>query len=144
MNQLTLEILGKPIAKKRPKFARMGNFVKTYNPQESEEGLFVAKAIEQIRACDLALPIQGKVPVTITCYFIMPIPKGFSKKLISMVEKEDRNMPQHTSKPDLDNCVKFLKDCFNKVLWNDDSQIVSLDAVKQYGLTPKTILTVRW
>jgi len=144
VNQLTLEILGKPISKKRPKFARMGNFVKTYNCQESEEGLFVAKAMDQIRACDHSLPIPCKIPVTITCYFIMPIPKGFSKKLIALIENESQQMPQHTSKPDLDNCVKFLKDCFNKVIWNDDSQIVSLDAVKMYGTTPKTILTVRW
>jgi Holliday junction resolvase RusA-like endonuclease len=36
MNELLITIPGKPIAKKRPRFARRGKFVTTYNDQQTE------------------------------------------------------------------------------------------------------------
>lgn len=39
----------------------------------------------------------------------------------------------HTSKPDLDNLTKALKDALNGVIYVDDSQICFLDAKKHYG-----------
>ena len=38
---------GEPIAKARPKFARRGKFVQTYNIQETEEGKFIAQVLAQ-------------------------------------------------------------------------------------------------
>jgi hypothetical protein len=38
---ITIEIPGKPIAKKRPRFARIGKFVQTYSDQKTEEGRFL-------------------------------------------------------------------------------------------------------
>ncbi len=40
-------------------------------------------------------------------------------------------------KPDTDNYIKTLLDAGNKYLWHDDSQIVSITALKIYGAPPR-------
>jgi len=37
-----------------------------------------------------------------------------------------------TSKPDIDNHVKFYMDCGQDILWKDDSQVIRLEAWKVY------------
>ncbi len=44
----------------------------------------------------------------------------------------------HIQKPDCDNLVKFVLDCGNGVLFDDDSQIVEISAKKQYSQHPRT------
>ena len=46
-----------------------------------------------------------------------------------------------TSKPDIDNLVKFVADSFNTHFYKDDSQIIELKAEKYYiahGEKPRT------
>ena len=130
---ITLTIPGAPIAKKRPRFVRRGNFVGTYNCQETEEGRFLFEIQKQ-----WARPvIEG--PLRIWCLFEMPIPKGTSKKkMIAM----DQDKIKHIKKPDIDNLVKFCCDCLNGVVWKDDSLIYSLHGSKMYSTEPKTIITI--
>lgn len=40
---------------------------------------------------------------------------------------------EHTSKPDVDNCAKFILDCLNGLAWQDDTQITSLQVTKMYS-----------
>jgi len=47
MPEINLKVYGVPIAKKRPRFARRGKFVTTYNDQETEEGKFLLFIREQ-------------------------------------------------------------------------------------------------
>ena len=123
---MEIVITGKPIAKKRPRFFRRGPFVGAYNAQETEEGRWKVEAKGQITA-----PIDG--PVSADMLFIMPKPKGLSRK------KADALL-HHVKKPDLDNLVKFAKDCLNGLAWRDDSQVCKLIALKIYGDFPKTII----
>jgi Holliday junction resolvase RusA-like endonuclease len=118
MNHTRIIIPGKPIAKKRPRFFRRGSFVGTYNPQETEEGRWLLSARTQLPKEILHGPIALK------CLFVFEFPKSFSKK--KMAEAS------HITKPDLDNLVKFIKDCLNGEAWRDDSQVVSLVAKKLY------------
>jgi len=137
MPDLTITITGKPIAKKRPRFARRGKFVTTYNCQETEEGRFMFSIMAQLP--EGWQPIQG--PVRLEALFMMPIPSSVSnKKRLDMALGNIR----HTKKPDVDNCAKFLKDCCNGILWRDDSQVYSLYATKFYAETPGTTITIRW
>lgn len=50
---------------------------------------------------------------------------------------------KHTKKPDLDNLIKFTKDCLNGVAWHDDSQVVEYGAMKKvYGDEPMTRILI--
>lgn len=133
MNELTITIPGNPIAKKRPRFARRGKFVTTYNPQESEEWKFICLMQNQFKHD----PIPAGTPIYLILCFNMPIPASTTKKMRLL-------MPQHTKKPDLDNMIKFVKDCANGILWHDDSQVISISAVKIYSEIPSTYIRLEW
>jgi Holliday junction resolvase RusA-like endonuclease len=130
--QYDIHVSGKPIAKKRPRFFRRGGFVGTYNPQETEEGRWLLEAKGQIPAM-----LEGAVIANMT--FLMPIPKTLRKRDVALV---DAGEFYHTKKPDLDNLVKFVKDCLNGVAWRDDSQVVKITATKVYGKEPGTRITL--
>lgn len=50
----------------------------------------------------------------------------------------------HTKRPDLDNLIKFVKDCLNGVVYQDDSQVFSIQAEKRYSEDPKTEVFISW
>jgi Holliday junction resolvase RusA-like endonuclease len=131
---ITITIPGKPIAKKRPKFARRGKFVTTYNPQESEEGRWITLAHQYFPE----KPFEG--PIVMNAEFHMPIPKSVSKKRREMMILGEI---MHTKKPDTDNMLKFAKDCLNGFAWVDDSQVIECHCRKLYSDTPKTILNIQ-
>jgi Holliday junction resolvase RusA-like endonuclease len=133
MNELIITIPGNPIAKKRPRFARRGKFVTTYNAQETEEGKFICLMQNQIKHD----PIPAGTPIWLNINFSMPIPTSTSKK-------KRADLLYHTKKPDLDNLIKFVKDCANGILWADDSQVTHVEAIKVYGDFPSTKIKVEW
>lgn len=131
---INLIIKGKPLAKKRPRFVRRGKFVSAYNDQETEEGRFLWEVTQQHKEP----PVEG--PIILSCHFRMPIPKSTSKKRQKLMLN---NEIQHTKRPDLDNLVKFVKDCLNGICWNDDSQVWHLTASKVYGIEPLTLINIQ-
>ena len=133
---LKFVIPGKPIAKKRPKFARRGKFVTTYNEQESEESKFMIQLMNQLPAG--FKPFEKGIPVFLDCVFYMPIPQASKKKTAQMISGEI----MHTKKPDADNLLKFVKDCSNQIIYHDDSQVVYVRARKIYGEEPRTLFFV--
>ena len=138
MNEITITIPGNPIAKARPRFARRGKFVTTYNCQDTEEGKVRWTMMSQFMDED---PILAGVGIKLYCRFFMPIPASTTKKHRLLME--GCAFP-HTKKPDLDNLVKFIKDCANGILWADDSQVVSLVASKAYHPRPATEIRIEW
>jgi Holliday junction resolvase RusA-like endonuclease len=133
MNELSITIPGTPLAKKRPRFARRGKFVTTYNSQETEEGKFIMVMMSQLHGHQ---PIPSGTPIHVEVFFGMPFPASMSQK--------KRIGAEHTKKPDVDNMLKFLKDCCNGVVWHDDSQVVSVLASKAYSDKPSTQFILRW
>jgi Holliday junction resolvase RusA-like endonuclease len=132
---MNIVIEGAPIAKKRPRFARRGQFVQTYNDQETEEGKWLLLAKGQVK--DL---FQG--PLKVKMLFAMPRPKGHFGTGKNAAKLKPSAPQQHTKKPDLDNLVKFAKDCLNGVAWRDDSQVFELEARKIYGDRPRTEIII--
>jgi len=64
-------------------------------------------------------PLQGPLMLGVKAY--LPIPKSKSKKWqAAALAGEIRP----TTKPDLDNCIKNLKDVCTGVFWLDDKQVV--------------------
>ena len=130
---IEITVPGKPIAKARPRFYRRGKYVGTYNGQEMEEGKFMLLVREQFEG-EL---IEG--PVDLWLKFFMPIPKSTSKKNRESMKLQ---LIRHTKRPDLDNLIKFTKDCLNEVVWKDDSQVCRIEAVKLYGESPRTEIRI--
>ena len=106
----------RPKAAPRPRFSRNG----TYNPAEYTN---YKKAIALIAKTKFE---KKDTPITMKIEFFFKVPKSWSK-----AKKE--NIPHHTSKPDVDNLVKSVKDALNGVAYKDDSQVVSIFARKQYA-----------
>lgn len=134
---LKIVIPGKPIAKKRPQFARRGKFTTTYNDQESEESKFMFHLMRQLP--DGFKPFDREIPLFLDCVFFMPIPKSTSKKKRAQMISGEL---MHTKKPDWDNLIKFTKDCCNEIVWHDDSQIAYGRGRKLYGENPRTLIFI--
>ena len=131
--KIKITIYGKPIAKKRPRFFRRGNFVGTYNAQEMEEGFWMLEAKQQIKQ-----KLNG--PVVLNAGFFFGPLKSWSKK--KRLEVDNGWQPPHSKKPDLDNLIKFVKDCLNGLAWDDDSQVCKIEALKCYDKIARTDIEI--
>lgn len=142
MLSLQFFVSGNPIAKKRPRFARHGKYVRTYSDQETEEGKFLAQVLYEVGKQE---PIPKGCPITMNLMFSMPRPKGHYGTGKNEGELKPSAPMEHTKKPDLDNMIKFVKDCLNGVLWHDDSQVVMVTAIKRYTEEqPGTFCKICW
>ena len=136
---IKLIIPEKPIAKKRPRFVtrdprgRALPHVKAINIQETEEGRFLFHIYKQWKQ----QPLEDAIFLQVMFY--MPIPKSGSKRTVMLMKAGEI---KHTKKPDLDNLIKFTKDCLNGVVWKDDAQVFSITAEKRYDPNPKTIISI--
>lgn len=122
-NSFTITIPGTPMAKARPRFARLKGKVCTFDPQSVEK--------ETLRWV-LKSRYVGKDPIS------GPI----RLRIVFILSHKKKKEAYHTKKPDLDNLIKMPLDAGNGILWVDDKQIVSIDAIKIYGEEPRTVLTI--
>lgn len=78
-------------------------------------------------------PLEGAIKLKVEVY--LPIP---SSKSDWWKEAASKCIINHTTKPDLDNLVKNIKDCMTMVgFYHDDRQIVIIDAAKFYSKNPR-------
>jgi Holliday junction resolvase RusA-like endonuclease len=77
-------------------------------------------------------PFPAKTPLALVVVFYCAKPVSKPKKSLYPV-----------CKPDTDNYIKTLLDAGNKFLWYDDSQIVSITALKIYGTPPRIELRLQ-
>lgn len=115
-----------PIAQPRQRHSIRGSgasaFVHNYTPTKHKVNDFKAVVRLAFSEAYQGPPLQG--PLTLKVAFIFPRTKAMIWKT--------RDMPRvpHAKKPDLDNCLKSLKDALSKLAWNDDAQVNQLVAVK--------------
>lgn len=127
--EMKIVIPGIPIAKARHKLCRRGQFASMYDPQETQK-----------KSTSLQISLQIKQPYEISVHFayslnmrfFCPYPKDYFPWIV----------PLHTYKCDLDNYVKYYLDCSNKILFNDDKQIVEIYAKKLYSDQPRTEIEI--
>ncbi|NOG26586.1 RusA family crossover junction endodeoxyribonuclease [Lysinibacillus fusiformis] len=135
MNVLTFEIPGDVQAQQRPKFSRFGKGVSVRDPKESKDyKSFVRLVASQVAPDEL---ITEEIRLSIIVY--RKIPKSFSKKKHQQAVDGDL---RPTTKPDIDNLVKGIKDGLSKVLWHDDSHVTELIARKLYSDNPRAVVTL--
>lgn len=128
--KITFTVYGEPKPKGRPRFCKIGSFVRAYTPKETE------RAEQDLRA----QAIQHRPPEPFTGAIVLEarmfrgIPKSFSKKKAELAEQ---GAIHPTTKPDSDNYLKLLCDAFNSIFWRDDSQIVRMTVSKHYSNQPR-------
>lgn len=127
-----------PTAQQRPRHMSTPNgFHRAYKSarQEANEQTLHALLLPHIPR----EPLWGSLELAFRAIF--PIPMSASKR-----EREEMlaGAIGHTTKPDLDNLTKQLKDCMTRMrFWGDDKQVVRCICSKEYGSEPRWIVTVR-
>ena len=124
---VTFMVLGTPVPKGRPRFARRGKFVSTYIPKTTVD--YETKVSESAKlAMGASEPLE--TPVGAYIYITLPVPASYSKK---RTEACLSGQEKPTKKSDIDNYCKAIFDGMNGIVFVDDSLIVSLHATKVYG-----------
>lgn len=120
-------VAGTPVAKGRPRFARMGSFIRAYTPKKTR--MAEESIAEQIkRVYGHSGPLSG--PVAVSMKFLFPLPKAMRTK--KKLAEFNKCPATHLSKPDLDNLAKSYSDAMNGIVWTDDKIIVQLCLSKEY------------
>lgn len=127
VNSLTFIIDGPPVPKGRPRVTRRGTYTPAKSASYETAVGWIAKA--QMRGTP---PLTGPLKVIIEAE--LPIPKSWSK---TKKEAAERQEIQPTSKPDADNLAKSVLDGLEGIAFEDDAQIVRLEVIKRYAITPK-------
>lgn len=130
---IVIDLYGDPVPQKRPRFRRTEKYVQTYDPQSQEKEQYRWQLRSQFRNKPLTVPLEMDV------IFYMPIPKATSfvrKKLMIA------NTMHHMKRPDIDNLMKYILDCMNGIVFQDDAQIWSIRAQKIYAESPGTLIKI--
>lgn len=123
---MTIKIFGNPVAQGRPRFSKIGNFVRTYDPEKSRSW----KNDVRMQAI-LQKPILLEGALILKASFYLLRPKTLPKKIL-----------HHTKKPDLDNLIKGVKDALKGICYRDDSQVVESYISKTYSDIPGVIIEI--
>lgn len=123
-------VLGDPQSKQRPRFARMGNFVRSYTPDETVRYETLVRLSYQQAGHG---KLSGAIRAIIKAYF--SIPKSVSKKRHGLMT-ENKILPVTVAK-DTDNICKVVLDALNKIAYDDDRQVVEIHAYKFYAENPR-------
>jgi len=121
---INFSIPGKPQPKQRPRVTIKG----TYTPQATVD--YERLVGWQCRSVYKGKPLTQALKLTVRVFFKLP------KRTVK--EKGD----WHTSRPDLDNIVKIIEDSLNGIAYEDDSQIVKVEATKQWASEDYVIVEI--
>ncbi len=133
---LTFHVDINPVPKGRPRFSKVGGFMRSYTPKKTSD--YETEVRTQAQAVMTREPLE--TPLAVYLYFRLPIPRSHSKK---RQEACLTGSERPIKKPDIDNLAKSVLDGLNGVVWHDDSQIVSLHLTKVYARNPGIDLLIR-
>ena len=138
MKSIKFVVPGKPFGKQRPRFSKVGSFVKPFTPKETV--LHERAVADAYRAASKGYVFPKGTPLDVRVIAYYPIPQSTSKKKWQrMIEHYIRPVV----KPDLDNVLKLAMDALNGVAWHDDNAIVDEQARKFYSDEPRLVITIR-
>lgn len=125
---ISFQVLGKVRGKGRPRFQRLGNYVKAYTDKDTVnyESLIRFSFIES--GCK---PYGSEAQLKAVVKIYITPPKSVSKKKLQDMLGD---VIRPTKKPDIDNVLKSLFDGLNKVAYNDDTQIIGVICEKHYSM----------
>lgn len=120
-----------PIAKKRPRFSKNG----TYDAQSRDKRGLKWVFASQMRQNGFLKLSNEAIQMEVLCY--CSIPESFSKH-----RKIALNGGPVTTKPDLDNYLKFYLDVLNGIAYDDDNLVSSIYAEKRYSDKPRIEINI--
>ena len=131
--EMTLD--GEPVGKGRPRFSRATGH--TFTPEKTarfEERLaWAAQSVMERRPL-----LDGPLMMEISAFFSIPASKPAKWK-----DNAKTGGIRPVKKPDIDNIVKGVADALNKVVYVDDTQIVTICAAKYYSDRPRIEITIK-
>jgi Holliday junction resolvase RusA-like endonuclease len=127
---------GFPVPAARPRFARVGAFVKTYNPGHVGKYRERLQAEASTRMKGLK-PLDGPLKMNVLC--VMPIVSGINKRDYALAV---RGLLPHIKKPDCSNLLKNFEDALNGIVYIDDARLSEVTIRKIYGEKPRVEITV--
>ena len=132
---ITFKIPGKAQPKQRARVTKGGH---AYTPAKTMNAEAFIKSLA-LAAMDGEAPLEGPLRLSVSIY--RAIPSSFSKK---KREAARRGYLYPTTRPDLDNQVKLIKDALNGICFQDDAQVVTLIAQKRYCIfeAASTVVTI--
>lgn len=138
MDCIKFTVYGEPVAQGRPRGSIRNGKVHMRDPAKSKYfKQYVALVASQHRPETI---ITGPVAMDVKVY--RPMPKSVSNSL-KKKEKAEKGLLRPTTKPDVDNYVKGVKDALNHLIYKDDSQVVDLKVSKFYSEEPRVEIKVK-
>ena len=131
---IKFEVLGKPVAKARPRLSKAGY---AYTPTKTVNYENLVRYTFQSEF-PYHKPFTGVIEANITAIF--EIPKSYTKKKTKELLETHNN---YSHKPDLDNIAKIILDSLNGIAYRDDSQVTILHLNKESGEQAKVIVEIK-
>jgi len=112
--------------KPRPRFAKIGKFVRTYTPKTAlTYERYIASEYQRLGG-----KYYGTEPLLITIIFYFKLPKNKPKYMHWCCNNGFRLICDNHK--DLDNLAKAVLDALNGIAYDDDKQVISLEINKDY------------
>ena len=130
-NMCYVRVEGTPKPQKRHRTSSKNGFTRSYDPSAKDKGIF-----EKVLLQHNIKKLKGAISISLTFY--MKRPKHHYRTGRHKNKLKAKSPVLHVNKPDIDNLIKFVLDCGNNILWEDDSTICQIEAVKRYCKYPRT------
>lgn len=139
MNEIKFTIDGPVQAQQRPRFARRGQRVQTYDAKESRTyKAHVTRTASHYAPGEL---IDSAIELHVVIY--RPLTSDIKRSKVQTA-KALTGERKPIKKPDIENLVKGIMDGCTGVLWVDDSLVTKLVAEKVYGEEERAVVTIKY
>lgn len=131
MTTCSFFVSGKPIAQPRPKVTVRGGRGHAYVPEDHPVHDW-RELVRTYAAGNVDDPFTERL--TLTLWFYMPRPKSHCGTGKNSTQLKASAPEFHTTRPDLDNLVKAVKDAMEGVAYEDDKQVSHIEACKVWAV----------
>lgn len=134
---VSFTVPGQPVGKGRPRASRSERGVRMHTPEKTVryENLVATAAHGAMRGAE---PLEGACSVVMDIRLMVPMSWSAKKRQQAL---DGQILP--TKKPDADNVIKAVFDALNGIVWQDDVQVVQLQASKRYSATPGVAVVIK-
>lgn len=136
--EVRFTVIGEPQGKGRPRFSKVGGFVKTRTPDETVLYENLIKTEYQRQCGHARFPDNASLDMRVMAYYQVPN-SASKKKLKQMLDREIRP----AKKPDWDNVGKVVADSLNQLAYRDDAQVVDAQVRKFYSQQPRIEVIIK-